>query len=87
MSRLIDADELTKVMTADWFLTMLVGTNDRYDVEEMLINCIDSVPLAYDIEKVVAELLDDFSDINVAYNDCSRKEWLEKVVRKGGADK
>ena len=56
MGRLIEADALTEVITADWFVTMLVGTNNRCDAKEMLRNCIDSVPLAYDIEKVVAEL-------------------------------
>lgn len=63
------------------------GFSDNPDAMfEEIMEIIEEQPTAYDVEKVVAELLDDFSDINVAYNDCSRKEWLEKVVRKGGAE-
>ena len=54
--RLIDADELEKVMTQDWFLEILATAESKRDLEHKITNMIDSVPLAYDVEKVVAEL-------------------------------
>jgi hypothetical protein len=54
--RLIDADELEKVMTEDWFLEILATKESKKDIKDMLANMIDSVPLAYDIKNVVGEL-------------------------------
>lgn len=54
--RLIDADELTKVMTQDWFLDILLTQNGKSDIAKRLADMIDSVPLAYDVENVLAEL-------------------------------
>ncbi len=71
--RLIDADALLEKMKQ---------TNRYFDVKFD----IDSQPTAYDVEKVVAEIKDDFSDINFAYNDCSRLEWLENIVKRGGVE-
>ena len=54
--RLIDADVLEKVMTEDWFLEILATQDSKSAIKKDIVNCIDSVPLAYDVEKVVAEL-------------------------------
>lgn len=54
--RLIDADALQEVITQDWFLDILLTQNGKVDVAKRLTDMIDSVPLAYDVEKVVAEL-------------------------------
>lgn len=54
--RLIDADELEKVITQDWFLDILLTQTSKYDISKNLVNMIDSVPLAYDVDAVVEEL-------------------------------
>jgi hypothetical protein len=54
--RLIDADALQEVITQDWFLDILLTQNGKVDIAKRLTDMIDSVPLAYDAEKVVAEL-------------------------------
>lgn len=51
--RLIDADVLENVMTEDWFLKILINEND---MENAIKNCIDSVPLAFDVKKVISQL-------------------------------
>ncbi len=97
--RLIDADELEKVMTEDWFLDILLTQNGKSEIANKLVNMIDSVPLAYDVEKVVAELeklkqhnkelsknaylKDDESFYFCAYTNFARAIG---IVRKGGAE-
>lgn len=54
--RLIDADELEKVITQDWFVDILLTQTSKYDISKNLVNMIDSVPLAYDVEKAVEEV-------------------------------
>lgn len=54
--RLIDADELEKVMTEDWFLEILATQDSKSAIKKDIVNCIDSVPLAFDVEAVIAEL-------------------------------
>lgn len=54
--RLIDADELNEVMTAEWFLDSLAANEDPREIKKKIENVIDSVSLAYDIDKVVEEL-------------------------------
>lgn len=87
MGRLIDADELTKVMTEDWFLNILLGTNSREAMRKALRDCIDSVPLAYDVEKVVAEL--EKREYNSRFNgECAPEAYMEAIdiVREGGVE-
>lgn len=54
--RLIDSDALQEVITQDWFLDILLTQTSKYDMAKKLVDMIDSVPLAYDVEKVVEEL-------------------------------
>lgn len=54
--RLIDANELEKVMTEDWFLDILLTQTGKSDMAKKLVDLIDSVPLAYNVEKVVEGL-------------------------------
>ena len=54
--RLIDADNLKKVMAEDWFLEILASQNSKDGCKKVIKNCIDSIPLDYDIKEVVAEL-------------------------------
>lgn len=54
--RLIDADELNELMTAEWFLDSLAANESPREIKKKLENAIDSVPLAYDVEKVVEQL-------------------------------
>lgn len=44
--RLIDADELIKVATEDWFLDMIAAQDSKSAVRKDIENLIDSVPLA-----------------------------------------
>jgi hypothetical protein len=74
--RLIDADELTNVMTQDWFLDILITQNGKSDLKKKLVDMIDSVPLAYDVEKVVAELNDILNKSEKYLNDFSQGQAL-----------
>lgn len=93
--RLIDADELEKVMTEDWFLEILAAQDGKSSIKKDIENMIDSVPLAYDVEKVVEELESEaerWHDSGKEYND--KKElgvaggfrYAIPIVRKGGVD-
>ena len=54
--RLIDADELNELMTAEWFLDSIAANEYPREIKKKIENAIDSVSLAYDIDNVVAEL-------------------------------
>ena len=58
MSRLIDADMTRNWITEDWFLDILL-TQERSEMKNCLLNMIDSIPLAYDVDKVVEQLEDE----------------------------
>lgn len=66
--RLIDADELEKVMTEDWFLENLAAQDSKSAVKKDIVNMIDSVPLAYDVDAVVAELEQQRENIEKDYD-------------------
>ena len=98
MARLIDADELEKVMTEDWFLDILLTQTYKNDMAKKLVNMIDSVPLAYDVEKVVEELSREFkpiltekkgflgiSQLVVVGYEINTSKAIE-IVRKGGVE-
>ena len=99
MKRLIDADELEKVMTEDWFLEILATQDSKSAIKKDIVNAIDSVPLAYDVDKV-AEELGKLKEINCeAHNalvhlvDKTRHIGAEnafddaiEIVRKGGVE-
>lgn len=55
--RLIDADALQKLFSQDWFLDILLFQDNKKDMEEKLVNAIDSTPLAYDVENVKKQLV------------------------------
>lgn len=54
--RLIDADELEKVMAEDWFLENLAVQDTKSAIKKDIVNMIDSVPLAYDVDGVIKGL-------------------------------
>lgn len=58
MSRLIDADVVRNRITEDWFLDILL-TQERSEMKNCLLNMIDSIPLAYDVDNVVEQLEDE----------------------------
>ena len=58
MAMLIDANELKSVITEDWFLDILLTQTGKHDMAKKLVDMIDSVPLAYNVEKVVEQLED-----------------------------
>lgn len=72
--RLIDADELEKVMTEDWFLENLAVQDSKSAIKKDIVNMIDSVPLAYDVDAVVAELEEhktQYGKLQLSHNDAN----------------
>lgn len=59
MSRLIDADMTRNWITEDWFLDVLLSCVSKSVMKDCLLNVIDSIPLAYDVDKVVEQLEDE----------------------------
>lgn len=53
---LIDSEKTKQEITTDCFLDILLAQNGKSEIKKLLIDMIDSLPLAYDIEKVVNEL-------------------------------
>ncbi len=53
---LIDSEITKQRITEDWFLDILLTQNGKTEVKKLLIDMIDSVPLAYDIEEKVNKL-------------------------------
>lgn len=94
--RLIDADELEKVMTEDWFLEILATQDSKGAIKKDIVNCIDSVPLAFDVESVVAELKECYYEFfSMAQHDKENpfNEGVQKgykcaleIVRNGGGE-
>ena len=95
MAMLIDANELKSVITEDWFLDILLTQTGKSDMAKKLVDLIDSVPLAYNVDKVVEELeslrIDKsnyFGVLNVVAEKYDRaNEMLNDaidIVRKGG---
>ena len=56
MSRLIDADMTRNWITEDWFLDVLLSCVSKSVMKDCLLNVIDSIPLAYDVDNVVEQL-------------------------------
>ena len=97
--RLIDADKLQEVITQDLFLDILLVQNGKTEIEKRLVDMIDSVPLAYDVEKVMAELKKHKEVakylIEICVKDCVNQYDLGRyvgmlkaieIVRRGGID-
>lgn len=85
--RLIDADYLEMVMTEDWFLHILVSEND---MSEAIRNCIDSVPLAYDVKSVISKMEKERAKSVYDHNSVigEKNVWTKaiEIVIKGGVD-
>ena len=62
----------------------LIAGNYEQETAIMLIKAFANSKPAYDVEKVVEEVRDDFYDINFMYNNCSKLDDLEYIIRKGG---
>lgn len=92
MGRLIDADELSKVITQDWFLDILLTQNGKSDIAKKLVDMIDSVPLAYDVEKVVEALEEQQEYYSFDFDndlDCAKYKAYKNaidIVKRGGVD-
>jgi len=87
MSRLIDADELEKVMTEDWFLENLAAQDSKSAVKKDIVNMIDSVPLAYDVDAVVEQL----ENLPIHFSEGHWGEYIDRdnvldIVKAGGAE-
>ena len=78
--RLIDADTLEKLMTEDWFLEILATQHSKNSIKKDIENAIDSVPLAYDVEKVVEQIYDEIFVYDIP------KDIVTEIVRKGGVE-
>lgn len=84
MAMLIDADELKSVIKEDWFLDILLTQTGKSDMAKKLVDLIDSVPLAYDVEKVVEEL-DEYITKIVGRNS-ALYQTIMRIVREGGVE-
>ena len=91
MGRLVDTDELTEVMTSDWFINLVLGTNSGAAIKETFSDYIDRIPTAYDIEKVVAELEESMNGAKNLWDDdeyyigCANAfESAIEIVKRGG---
>ena len=92
--RLIDSDALQEVITQDWFLDILLTQTGKSDMAKKLVDLIDSVPLAYNVEKVVAELemlstevkmILPFSKEAIETKEIASGEAIE-IIRRGGVE-
>ena len=92
MARLIDADGLKEVITQDWFLDILLTQTGKHDMAKKLVDMIDSVPLAYDVDAVVEELEDAKNDCGFiratveANSYCKALSKAIEIVRRGGVE-
>lgn len=82
MARLIDADELNELMTAEWFLDSLASNESPREIKKKLENAIDSVPLAYDIEEVVQKL--DSYITKIVGRKSKLYQTIMEIVKAGG---
>ena len=90
MAMLIDANELKSVITEDWFLDILLTQTGKSDMAKKLVDLIDSVPLAYNMEKVVEEL-EKLPNREADYyyansNDVIDREDAIDIVKRGGVE-
>lgn len=91
---LIDANELKSVITEDWFLDILLTQTGKSDMAKKLVDLIDSVPLAYNVDKVVEELemlstevkmILPFSKEAIETKEIASGEAIE-IIRRGGVE-
>lgn len=82
--RLIDADELNELMTAEWFLDSLASNESPREIKNKLENAIDSVPLAYDVEEVVQKL--DSYITKIVGRKSKLYQTIMEIVKAGGID-
>ena len=90
--RLIDADELNELMTSEWFLDSLAANDSPREIKNKIENAIDSVPLAFDVDKVSDGIRDYFKDKIEKGKDIDG--WsivdfnsdIQGIVRKGGVE-
>ena len=53
---LVDKDNIRDILTQDWFLDILLTLNGKSELATELSNMVYSVPVAYDVEKVVEQI-------------------------------
>ena len=56
MAIFIDSELTRERITEDWFLDILLTQTGKSEMKKCLLDMIDSIPLAYDVEKVVEQL-------------------------------
>ena len=85
--RLVDKENIRDILTQDWFLDIMLCQNGKKELAEQISNMIYSVPVAYDVEKVVERLeidkeyYDLFDDVAVeALDDAIR------IIKTGGKE-
>lgn len=79
--RLIDADALQEVITQDWFLDILLTQTGKNDMAKKLVDMIDSVPTAYNVDKVVEELKKEKSNLADWAEDKAFEIGIETAIR------
>nr|DAZ12009.1 MAG TPA: hypothetical protein [Caudoviricetes sp.] len=85
---LIDADELKKELYQQWFMDILLTQRNSEDMFYALAQKIDEQPTAYDVDKVVEQLNDNFrvvrTDEDLEWN--RAMDDAITIVKGGGAD-
>ena len=85
---LIDADELKKELYQQWFMDILLTQRNSEDMFYALAQKIDEQPTAYDVDKVVEQLNDNFrvvrTDEDLEWN--RAMDDTITIVKGGGAD-
>ena len=97
MSRLIDADANREEFKKTVYLTLIDCGATAKEKFNLIMTAFDSIPTAYDVDKVVDVLVDTFGDdmcelngsyeccIDMPCDECKRNRMLE-LIRKGGVN-
>ena len=82
---LIDADELKKELYQQWFMDILLTQRNSEDMFYALAQKIDAQPIAYDVDKVVAQLEEYRKEMEQFKCGGMLSDMIE-VVKAGGAE-
>lgn len=64
--RLVDVDNIRDILTQDWFLEILLTQNGKKEIAEKISNMVYSVPVAYDVDKVVEQVKEKSEHKNIS---------------------
>lgn len=65
--RLVDVDNIRDILTQDWFLDILLVQNGKKELATELSNMVYSVPVVYDVGKVVEQIEAEIESDRITY--------------------